>query len=74
MDDFYLHFVKPALQTVMIGLVAMALFACAFKLFEWVCPFSIKKELEEDHNVSVGIVLGAFLIGMAIVIAAVAKG
>ena len=74
MDDIWLYFLKPALQTIVIGGVAMALFACAFKLFEWLCPFSLRKELEEDQNISIGIVLGAFLIGLAIVISAVARG
>ena len=33
-----------------------------------VLPFSMKKEIEEDQNVALGIILGAFIIGISIII------
>ena len=65
---------ESALTTVVIGVVALALFSCAYFLIEKITPFSVRKELEEDQNVSVGIVVGSFIIGLAIVVAAVARG
>ena len=35
-----------------------------------VLPFSMKKEIEEDQNVALGIILGAFIIGISIIISA----
>jgi putative membrane protein len=34
-------------------------------------PFSIRKELEEDQNIALGIVMGAALIGIAIILGSV---
>jgi uncharacterized membrane protein YjfL (UPF0719 family) len=33
-------------------------------------PFSLRKEIEEDQNVALGVVLGAVVIGIAIIVAA----
>jgi hypothetical protein len=35
-----------------------------------ITPFSVKKELLEDQNIALGIVIAAFILGMAIIIAA----
>ena len=37
-------------------------------------PFSIKKEIEEDHNTSLAILMGSVLLGIAIIIAAAIQG
>ena len=36
---------------------------------ERIAPFSLKKELAEDDNVAVGIVLGSIVIGLSMIIA-----
>lgn len=37
-------------------------------------PFSLAKEIEEDHNTAAAIVMGAVLLGMSIIIAAAILG
>ncbi|MFP6686390.1 MAG: DUF350 domain-containing protein [Polyangiaceae bacterium] len=37
-------------------------------------PFSIRKEIEEDQNTALGIVIGSVIIGLALVIAAAISG
>lgn len=37
-------------------------------------PFSLVKEIEEDHNTAAAIVMGAILLGMSIIIAAAILG
>jgi putative membrane protein len=37
-------------------------------------PFSLVKEIEEDHNTAAAIVMGAVLIGMSLIIAAAIVG
>lgn len=56
--------------TVVYGLVGIALVAIGFKAFSWVLPFDVKKELEEDHNLSVGVLLAALVLGICLVVAA----
>jgi uncharacterized membrane protein YjfL (UPF0719 family) len=37
-------------------------------------PFSLRKELEEDQNTAVAIIIGAIMIGISIIIAAAIHG
>ena len=39
-------------------------------IFNKLMPFSVRKEIEEDQNTSLGIIIGSFLIGLAMIIAA----
>ncbi|MCK6549992.1 DUF350 domain-containing protein [Myxococcota bacterium] len=58
------------LASVVYALIGVAIFAVAFVLIEKIAPFSLRKELAEDDNVAVGILLGAVVIGLSIIIAA----
>ena len=54
-----------------IGIVVLAL---AFGLMRWLAPFSMRKELEEDQNTAVAIVIGSVILGISIIIAASIHG
>jgi putative membrane protein len=56
------------LSTVVYALLGMILFGIAFAIFNKLMPFSVRKEIEEDQNTSLGIIIGAFLIGLALII------
>ena len=58
------------LASVIYSLIGVAIFALAFIIVERIAPFSLRKELAEDDNVAVGIVLGSIFIGLSIIIAA----
>ncbi len=55
--------------SVVYSLIGVAIFAIAFLVMERVAPFSLRKELAEDDNVAVGILLGSIVIGISIIIA-----
>lgn len=57
--------------TVIYFLVGMGLFGISILVMEKLAPFSIRKEIEEDQNVALGVLMGSIMISMAIVIAAV---
>lgn len=61
---------------VTLGFTAMGLaaFALAFLVIAKATPFSIRKEIEEDHNVAFAIILGAIIIGVAHIVAATVHG
>ena len=63
--------VVTTLVFVVIGLI---FFGIAFGILTLITPFSIKKEIEEDQNTALGIVIGSMLIGIAIIIAAATIG
>ena len=50
--------------------LGVVVFLVAFKLFQKLMPFSIRKEIEEDHNTALGLILGAGILGLAIIIGA----
>jgi uncharacterized membrane protein YjfL (UPF0719 family) len=62
-----LHQFLLTLVYVAFGLVA---FGGAFWLATKVAPFSVRKEIEEDQNVALAILLGSVIVGLAIIIAA----
>jgi len=70
--DKLLHDLRPGLilSTVIYAIIGMVIFGVAFVIFNKLMPFSVRKEIEEDQNTSLGIIIGSFLIGLAIIIAA----
>ena len=65
--------VSELVATVVYSVLGMGLFVAGYLLVELLTPFSLRKELEEDQNVAVGVLLGALAIAVAIIIAAVIK-
>ena len=65
----------PVLVTTLIFvLIGLVIFAVAFLIVVLVSPFSVKKEIEEDQNSALAIIIGAMIIGIAIIIAAAING
>jgi len=64
------HLVQGLVQSALFSLVGVVVFAVAFFILAKVLPFSIRKEIEEDQNTSLGIVIGSVIIGLALIIAA----
>lgn len=60
---------QALVATVAYSLVGMILALVGYKLYDLITPFSVTKELEEDQNVSVGIVVGAVILGTSIIVA-----
>ncbi|MEM9801397.1 MAG: DUF350 domain-containing protein [Planctomycetota bacterium] len=65
---------RPILSIVAVGAVSILMLMLALKSVGRVLPFDVNHEIEEDHNVAAAIVVGALVIGVALVIAAVARG
>ena len=69
--DKLLPVLVTTLIFVMIGLVV---FGLAYLIIVLVSPFSVKKEIEEDHNTALAIIIGAIIIGVALIISAAIQG
>ena len=61
-------------DTLIFALIGIALFGLAFWLIVKLSPFSVRKELEQDHNISIAIVIAAVILGIAIIVAAAIHG
>mgnify|MGYP001267710498 FL=1 len=62
------------LTTIIFVTLGLIVFGIAFLIVTFITPFSIRKEIEEDQNTALGIVIGAMLIGIAIIIASAING
>jgi uncharacterized membrane protein YjfL (UPF0719 family) len=60
--------------TLIFTLLGLILFALAFWIMKMVSPFSIRKELEEDHNVALAIVMASVIIGIGLIVSAAIHG
>jgi putative membrane protein len=66
--------VNLVVQTLIFSVIGVVIFAVAFWIIVKATPFSVRKEIEEDQNVAIAIVIGAIIIGIALVVAAAIQG
>ena len=60
----------PIVSTILYSVIGLAVFFIAYVVMEKLTPFSIRKEIEEDQNIALGIIVGSCFIALAIIIAA----
>jgi len=65
---------NQVISTIVFSVVGLVIFGIFFATLPRVLPFSLKKEMEEDQNVALAIVIGSIVIGFAIIIAASVAG
>lgn len=76
MNDWFTHDnlkMAVVIETILYSLIGIGFFGIAIWLMSIVSPFSIRKEIEEDQNVALGIIMGSVIIGISIILAAVLK-
>lgn len=54
--------------------VGIGIFMIAYKVIELVMPFDLNKELAEDQNTAVGVLVGSVMLGLALIIASAMHG
>jgi uncharacterized membrane protein YjfL (UPF0719 family) len=67
-------FLRIVLSSLAFSLLGIVLFGVCFWLMSKVAPFSIRKEIEEDHNTALAIVIGSVILGLSWIIAAAIHG
>lgn len=68
------HLLSSLGLTILFSLIGLLVFAVTFKVMQKVIPFSIRKEIEDDQNVALAIVIGSVFIGTALIISAAIHG
>ena len=56
--------------TIIYSILGLMFFGIGYFLFEKITPFSVRKEIEEDQNTALAVIIGAVIIGLAIIVAA----
>lgn len=67
-------FLKTVIASLVYSLVGVTVFALSFLVIKAVTPFSIRKEIEEDHNTALAIVIGSVILGISLIISAAIHG
>ncbi len=65
---------KGLVSSVVFSGVGLAVFVVGFFIIRLILPYDVHKEIEEDQNTALGIVIGAFILGLALIIAASIHG
>ncbi|HXU82096.1 MAG TPA: DUF350 domain-containing protein [Polyangia bacterium] len=52
------------------GVAGIALLIIGYYIWELVTPYNLRRELQENKNLAVAVVVASFILGMAIIIAA----
>jgi len=65
----------PTLVTTIVFVVlGLIIFALAFLVIGVAAPFSVRKEIEDDQNIALAIVIASVILGSALIIAAAIHG
>ena len=62
------------IAAVLFAIVGILVLFAAVWIMEKLTPFSIVKEIEEDHNQALAIIVGAIVLGISVIIAAAILG
>jgi len=60
--------VRVFILSLIYAAVGMLLLYLGFRIFDWLTPTDMQKKIFEENNTAVAIAVGAFTIGLAIVI------
>lgn len=74
MDINWAPFVKAVIASIVYSLIGIVMFAVSFLVIKMVTPFSLRKEIEEDQNTALAIMIGSVILGLSIIIAAAIGG
>ena len=62
------------LTTVIFTVFGLLVFGIAYFIIVKASPFSIRKEIEDDQNIALAIIIGSVIIGVSLIIAAAVHG
>ena len=63
--------IDAVISTSIFTTLGLVFFGLSFFVLAKAVPFSMRKEIEEDQNVALGVIIGAVIIGVAIIISSI---
>jgi len=66
--------IKTLVSALAFSALGLVLFAIAFFIIVKICPFSMRKEIEEDQNTALAIIIASVMIGIAVIVSAAIHG
>jgi len=65
---------KTLVSALAFSALGLVLFAVAFLIIVKVTPFSFRKEIEEDQNTALAIIVASVIIGISLIVSAAIHG
>lgn len=59
------------IATVFYVVLGMVMLGISWKAVEWLTPFSLRKEIEDDQNLAIAVLIGSLFISISLLIGAV---
>ena len=59
------------IATVFYVILGLVLLGISWKAIEWLTPFSLRKEIEDDQNIAIAVLIGSLFISISLLIGAV---
>ncbi len=66
--------IKTLVSALAFSALGIMLFAVAFLIIVKVTPFSLRKEIEEDQNTALAIIIASVIIGIALIVSSAIHG
>jgi len=66
----YDQLLEVLVAVLILAVVGLVIFGIAYFVLHLVAPFSIRKEIEQDQNPALGVLIASLVAGIAIIIAA----
>lgn len=60
--------------TIIYAVIGIILAMLAYQIIDWITPGRLSKKISEEGNIALGIVVGALMLGICIIIAAAIAG
>jgi putative membrane protein len=74
MSEWLALHARPILDSIIYSILGGIILLAFFYLVQKILPFSMRKEIEEDQNISLAIILGSFILGLSLIIASAVHG
>jgi uncharacterized membrane protein YjfL (UPF0719 family) len=68
------HLVQELISAILFSAVGIGVFGVAFLIIAKISPFSLRKEIEQDQNTALGVLIGSIIIGLSLIISAAIHG
>lgn len=68
------HMGEAVVTSAVFAGIGLVVFGLAFWIMNKLAPFSVKKEIEEDQNTALAIIMAGVIIGVSLIIASAIAG
>ena len=63
--------IAECVGTIFYAFLGLGLMILFWAIIEWITPFSLRKEIEEEHNMAIAVLMGAIFVALSVLISAV---